>query len=193
MVCCVMSFAGDAVSSVYQHSSRILVLHSYEPSYCWTRDLQAGIDSANAASAHPFKLSIEYLDTKRINSDEYLASFGRYLSQKYKNYQFDGVIVTDDNALSFLNQLQMDNLRQLPTVAVGIGNKKASLKPTTDKGIILYEKDYIQENIDLILQLRPHIKNLYYLADRSVTSNLIVEEVKGVLTRYPQLNIVALR
>ncbi|WP_408614845.1 HD domain-containing phosphohydrolase [Celerinatantimonas sp. MCCC 1A17872] len=188
-----MSVCSINVSAQNQAAPRILVLHSYDASYQWTSELQKGIDDANQATDGALKFSIEYLDTKRIFNPDYLATIRSYLRKKYKNYPFDGVIVTDDNALNFFNTLDMPNLRNLPTVAVGIGNPKASLVATTDKGVILYEKDYIEENIKLILRLRPNLQNLYFLVDRSYTASLIHQEVLQVIKKYPQINLVQIR
>ncbi|CAG9296956.1 HD domain-containing phosphohydrolase [Celerinatantimonas diazotrophica] len=168
---------------------RILVLHSYDASYLWTARLQKGIEDANQSTGNALKMSIEYLDTKRISNEDYLATIRYYLQKKYKNYPFDGVIITDDNALNFINSLDMPNIRNLPKVAVGIGNVNASLA----KGIILYEKDYIEENIKLILKLRPKLQNLYFLVDRSYSGNLIDKEVVQIVKKYPQINLVRIR
>lgn len=172
---------------------RILILHSYDPSYQWTNDLQKGIDDANVHSGSALKLSIEYLDTKRIFDESHLDKSITYFEKKCQNYQFDGVIVSDDNALLFLKKINMKNIRNLPTVAVGIGDKNASLSSVTSKGIIVYEKDYIRENIELILKLQPKMKNLYYLADRSITSNLIESEFRRILSNYPNIHVEEIR
>lgn len=185
----ILSFLSVAVYAQEPALKRILVLHSYDASYQWTAKLQEGIEDANQATGNALKLSIEYLDTKRIINAEYLAMIRNYLQNKYKNYLFDGVIISDDNALNFLNSLDIPNLRNLPTVAVGIGNIKASV----NKGNVLYEKDYIEENIKLMLRLRPKLQNLYFLVDRSYSGNLIHAEVLKIITKYPQINLVQIR
>ena len=172
---------------------QILVLHSYDPSYQWTSDLQKGIDDAIASTGTDLKLSIEYLDTKRIFNEEYLESLRQYIRRKYANYRFDGIIITDDNALRFLNSFKMDSLRNLPTVAVGIGDLNATLEPTTSKGTVVFERDYIEENIKLIMQLKPNIRNLYYLADHSVSSVLLRAAAMPILEKYPSINVVEIR
>ncbi|WP_162180653.1 HD domain-containing phosphohydrolase [Shewanella mangrovi] len=188
-----LSGSFTAFANVDMHVYRVLVIHSYDPSYQWTKEIQSGIDISNSALGNPMKLSIEYLDAKRIDNSDYLGNYSQYLKQKYKNYQFDGVIITDDNALLFVNNLDMPNIKNLPTVAVGIGDENATLTPITNKGIVVYEQIYIEKNLDLILKLRPNIKNLYYLADRSVTSNIIEKDVSKALEKYPQINVIEIR
>jgi hypothetical protein len=171
----------------------VLVIHSYDAGYEWTRDFHRGIEMAIDSSGSDVKLSVEYLDTKRIISDSYFADLNRYFVAKYANYQFDGVLLTDDNALRFFNQLDLPNLKQLPTVAGGIGDLTASLLPSTDYGTILYEKDYIEENLALIHKLRPNMQRLYYLVDYSYTSMLVREWLLIELRKYPDTELVEIR
>ncbi|MBW3696216.1 HD domain-containing protein [Vibrio sp. T187] len=169
---------------------QILVLHSYEPSYQWTSDFQKGIDSALALADTPTKVSIEYLDTKRVNSEEYLSTLQSYLSSKYQDYEFDGVIVTDDNALKFLHRFDLIAGKNIPVVAAGINDPAENLYGITHRGTVIYEKDDIESNIKLILSVQPRIKNLYYLADHSVTSELIRKRVFKAVEQYPTVNII---
>lgn len=169
---------------------QILVLHSYEPSYQWTSDFQKGIDSTLALADTPTKVSIEYLDTKRVNSEEYLSTLQSYLSSKYKDYEFDGVIVTDDNALKFLHRFDLIAGKNIPVVAAGINDPAENLYGITHRGTVIYEKDDIESNIKLILSVQPRIKNLYYLADHSITSELIRKRVFKAVEQYPAVNVI---
>ncbi|WP_394250458.1 HD domain-containing phosphohydrolase [Vibrio profundi] len=172
---------------------RVLVLHSYEPSYQWTADFQKGIDLGFRSAAVPTKLSIEYLDSKRVNNEKYEAKFKQYLEEKYKHYSFDGVIVTDDKAIQFLEHLAPLIKRDTPVVAAGINDSSKNLIRITDRGTVIYEKDDIESNIKLITKVQPKLQTLYYLADRSLTSELIYNEITNKLKLFPQINVIALR
>jgi hypothetical protein len=185
-----------AVSASNENSwdvKRILVLHSYDPSYQWTNDIQHGIEEGFAQATGEVKLSIEYLDSKRVQSHGYLQRMGNYLQVKYEGYQFDGVIVSDDAALQFIKTYYPNPERKTPIVAVGINNLKATLANVSTNGSVLYEVDRIDENINLIIKLRPKIKNLYYLADRSITSEHIRQRVLEHMNHFPQIKVVEIR
>jgi len=171
----------------------ILVLHSYEPSYQWTADFQKGIDEALSLSQLPIKMSIEYLDTKRINSPQYYQALSDYFSAKYASHQFDGVIATDDNAVTLLNMMPNLISRQTPIVAVGVNDTDANLYQVTDRATMLYENDHIDKNIQLINDLRPKIKNLYFLNDDSVTSEHIRHELYKAMTAFPHIKVIEIR
>ena len=49
----------------------ILVLHSYSPSYEWTMNIEQGIKNTIKKSDKSIRLSIEYMDSKRVNGSEY--------------------------------------------------------------------------------------------------------------------------
>ncbi|WCE30875.1 HD domain-containing phosphohydrolase [Vibrio sp. SCSIO 43137] len=171
----------------------VLVLHSYDAAYGWTVDLQHGIEDAIDSASRPLKLSVEYLDTKRINNPRYYANMREYIRYKYSNYHFDGVIITDDNALTFFNSLDLANLKRLPTVAVGINNLDANLYSSTEKGTVIYEHDYIAENLRLIKQVRPNLEKLYFLSDYGVTSKITRLKVLEELTRHTDIKLVEIR
>ncbi|MDW1631637.1 phosphodiesterase, partial [Vibrio sp. Y176] len=66
---------------------RVLVLHSYDPSYQWTNDIQAGIEKGFKQTDGEVKLSIKYLDAKRVHSEGYLQQMASYLRFKYRAYE----------------------------------------------------------------------------------------------------------
>ena len=182
-----LSFAND------WDIKRILVLHSYEPSYQWTADFQKGIDSAFSQSQTEVKLSIEYLDSKRIHSPDYYGSLSNYLKVKYAGYEFDGVIATDDNAANFLESLSTLIDRSTPVVAVGINDTSTDMYAVSDRATVLYENDQIDVNIKLISKLRPNLKNLYFVNDYSVTSELIHNEMNRMMAEFPNINLIEIR
>lgn len=172
---------------------RVLVLHSYEPSYQWTNDIQNGIEEGFDQTNSEVKLSIEYLDAKRVHSDGYFQRMANYLQLKYQDYKFDGVIISDDAALQFAKRYLANGERSTPLVAVGINNTEATLDTLSTFGSILFEQDKVIENIKLIIKLRPQIKNLYYLTDRSMTSELVHTRVVEEMSKFPQINLIELR
>lgn len=169
-------FCSEASAEQWQ-SKNILVIHSYAPSYQWTSDFQSGIERALTFSNANVKLSIEYLDTKRVVHQDFYDEFTRYFSAKYRNYRFDAVLVSDDNALTMLNGWTNSPLKGLPIVAGGINNKQATLSAVTDLSHIIFEKDEIKKTLNLIESLRPRLKTLYYVSDKSATSELIRDAV----------------
>ncbi|EGA69752.1 hypothetical protein VISI1226_09959 [Vibrio sinaloensis DSM 21326] len=163
------------VFSAEWQAKHILVLHSYEPSYHWTSDFQRGIEAAAAQLNQPVKFSLEYLDTKRLRSANYLREFQRYYSVKYQDVVFDGVLITDDNALNMVNQWQNSPIARVPIVAGGINDLSARLNTAPSISKILYERDDLQGTLAMISALRPQLSNLYFVTDDSHTAGLVRE------------------
>ncbi|MGR5389037.1 HD domain-containing phosphohydrolase [Vibrio crassostreae] len=191
-VLCVSAFSTVSFATDWD-IKRILVLHSYEPSYQWTADFQKGIDSAFSQSQTEVKLSIEYLDTKRVHSSEYYDYLADYLQAKYAGYKFDGVIATDDNAANFLESLSALIDRATPIVAAGINDISTDMYAVSDRATVLYENDQIDVNIKLISKLRPNLKNLYFINDYSVTSELIRKDISRIMADFPSINLAEIR
>lgn len=192
LVLCIGTVAVQAEETNWE-LKRVLVLHSYDPSYQWTNDIQAGIEKGFKQTDGEVKLSIEYLDAKRVHSEGYLQQMASYLRFKYRAYEFDGVIISDDAAMRFVRNYFQNPKRNVPMVAIGINDKGSSLDTVSTNGSVIYEEDRVVENIALINRLRPRIKNLYYLADRSVTSELIYQRVKAEMNKFPRINLIEIR
>ncbi|HCH2794568.1 TPA: HD domain-containing protein [Vibrio parahaemolyticus] len=192
LVLCIGTVAVQAEETNWE-LKRVLVLHSYDPSYQWTNDIQAGIEKGFKQTDGEAKLSIEYLDAKRVHSEGYLQQMASYLRFKYRAYEFDGVIISDDAAMRFVRNYFQNPKRNVPMVAIGINDKDSSLDTVSTNGSVIYEEDRVVENISLINRLRPRIKNLYYLADRSVTSELIYQRVKAEMNKFPRINLIEIR
>ncbi len=163
---------------VYAHvdhgqPKHVLVIHSYEPSYQWTKELQQGIEQVTNQFAEPVKLSIEYLDAKRIHSPEYLNTFKDYFRTKYANYQFNAVLLTDDAAVNLVKDWNPNPFTELPIIAGGVNDLNASLDAVSDKSVVFYEKDDLKGTLHLIQTLRPKLRTLYYVTDDSHTARLI--------------------
>ncbi|WP_159064984.1 HD domain-containing phosphohydrolase [Thaumasiovibrio subtropicus] len=167
----------------------ILILHSYHPSYQWTHDLQKGIEAALEESSVHVKLSIEYLDSKRVFSEEYYQTFEQYFIRKYIGYDFDGIILTDDNALLMGKRLSYLFDADTPTVAVGINDTRANLDDISVNNRVFYSKDRVLENLNLIADLRPQIKKLYFLTDQSISAQFVEKEVVAIFKESRMANI----
>lgn len=157
LVLCIGTVAVQAEETNWE-LKRVLVLHSYDPSYQWTNDIQAGIEKGFKQTDGEVKLSIEYLDAKRVHSEGYLQQMASYLRFKYRAYEFDGVIISDDAAMRFVRNYFQNPKRNVPMVAIGINDKGSSLDTVSTNGSVIYEEDRVVENIALINRLRPRIK-----------------------------------
>ena len=87
---------------------RVLVLHSYYQGYKWTDDENRGIESVLKPVIGTNNLYIEYMDTKKIFGDLYSQRLYEVYKLKYRNFKFDAIMVTDNNAFEFMRKYRDD-------------------------------------------------------------------------------------
>ncbi len=167
----------------------ILVLHSYSPSYEWTMNIQQGISESIAKVDRNVRLSVEYMDSKRVTGDDYNAQYLTYLKHKYSEGYFDAIIVSDDNALNFLIKNANKTFPKLPIVAVGINNLSIDLADIEDRTTVYYERDHIVKNLKLSQSLFPDRKTVYLFSDNSLTSQLVRQQFIEDAKVFPNLTI----
>lgn len=136
----VVLLMNSAFASTQWQTRQVLILHSYDASYQWTQEMQRGIEKAIDSIDGDVRLSVEYLDTKRISSADYLQKTAEYMIAKYRGYHWDGVLVTDDNALRFAQTYFSQQLTQYPVVAVAINDTQWQSQSSKHNFQVIYEK-----------------------------------------------------
>jgi len=165
----------------------IFILHSYSQEYGWTKlQHENFIQNLQASSRYPLDISVEYLDTKRLQfSPEYEIFFRSYLEKKFHNLVPDAIYVTDDNALNFFVH-QPKLFSTSPIFFSGINN--LSLENTLDKNRYrgVYEVKEIVPNIDLIRQFSPQTREIWIVGDDSTTYESIESDIRTHIHQYPK-------
>ncbi len=167
---------------------RILILHSYSQEYGWTKLQHNGfVATMQERYASPIEISVEYLDTKRLEfSEEYQAFFRSYLEKKYEDYSPDAIYVTDDNALNFFLNPLNTLFGTSPLFFSGVNNLSlaASLNPMRYSGV--YETKEIEPNIELIRQFSPQTHDIWIVGDASTTYKSIELDIQKKISKYPK-------
>ncbi|HJV79816.1 ABC transporter substrate-binding protein [Noviherbaspirillum sp.] len=99
---------------------RILVLHSYDKSYAWTRDVTAGLERV-LDSKHDYRLRWYYMDTKRHPWPEYRTSAGVAARRVIENMQPDVIIAVDDDAQQYVTRYFLNDPK-IRIVFAGVNN-----------------------------------------------------------------------
>jgi len=172
----------------------IFVLHSYSQEYPWTKGQHQGfIETLHSDTSRTYSFNVEYLDTKRSRYNmDYADLIARYLREKYKDYQPAAVYVTDDNALTFA-LAKMDKLfPDVPVFFSGVNNFdiKSQLDPAHITGV--FEKKEISPNLRLMQRIDANVKDIVIVGDTSETYNMITNEVRNELSRYPDFHVTFL-
>jgi signal transduction histidine kinase/DNA-binding response OmpR family regulator/ABC-type uncharacterized transport system substrate-binding protein len=188
IACCVLFsvvFAGVASASdvgfaMPSTTKRILILHSYHKGFCWTDNIETGIRTAlKGASVEIFS---EYLDSKRQPLEAAGTHILEYLNWKYKTLPIDLLILSDNNALTFLQNYKETLFPDVPVVFCGINNFQPTLLDGFENRITgVVEKVDPVRTLQLIRLLQPKAKNIYLITGTTPTGAAVEKEVKAAL------------
>ncbi len=157
----------------------VLLLQSYHSGYKWTDDIDTAIKQKLTRKAG-VDLRIEYLDTKRYVSTDYLQLVKNSLTKKYKKTTFDVIICVDNNAFKFLLNNRSELFTNVPIVFCGINFfKQEMLKGQTEVTGISEETD-TRKTVQLMLQVHPDTKRIIAVNDNTTTGKILTAEVKEI-------------
>jgi PAS domain S-box-containing protein len=166
---------------------KVLLLHSYHAGYKWTDDITSAIQ--NEIHGKNIDLRIEYLDTKRYFSPEYLLQQKEALARKYAGTYFDVVLVSDNHALNFALDFRTTLFPKSPIVFCGINSFTPQMLRGQKNITGINESVGVRKTVDLMLSIHPKTKRIIVVTDESITATALKlsfqEETKG---KYPQIS-----
>ncbi len=116
-------------------------------------------------------LDIEYMDTKRFDTNESRRLFYELLKYKIDNLKpYDAVIAGDDNALQFVMDYQENLFKGLPMVFLGVNDYERAKRASEDKYITgIVEEIYLKENIELGRKINKNAVRVVAIVDDTLT------------------------
>ena len=136
----------------------VLFISSFSLSY---PSVESQIDGIREGIGDDVNIFCEFMDTKTIFNDTYIAKFYDYINYKYSSIgNVDAVIAGDDNALQMVLRYRSGFFRDIPVVfeAVDSESRAKLAKSYGIPGII--EPSTIQDNLDLAVRLYPDAEQL---------------------------------
>jgi HD-GYP domain-containing protein (c-di-GMP phosphodiesterase class II) len=167
-----LTLATDTAADEPVLRRRVLVLHSYGPDFSWTRDQHAGILSVLESPQVQANYRVDYMDAKHQESPEYLATLLELFRKKYVGQHFDGVILTDNNALAFAAKHRAELFPDAFIAASGINNLQSIPKNAGDMNIILESVPHL-ETLNAALRQNPGTRSIYVMIDDTLTGQSI--------------------
>lgn len=176
LLCCLFL----AAPAIADHSYKsVLVLHSYHPSLNWTAGIMAALQKKLVGHYPDISLHVEYLDTKRNQSQEYFASYVEgILPQKLSGLSFDLILTSDNDAFNFVRRHRNDLFKGVPVVFCGVNGFTREMIADLDDVTGVAETPSFQETAELALKLHPGTRELVFVGEtltetgRKVDDNL---------------------
>lgn len=177
--------------SAQSERKQILFINSYHPGYKFSDDITRALSETFAQQGN-IDLRIEYLDTKRVNSPEYLEQVRILYQTKYKGARFDLIMSSDDAALNFLFKYADSLFPNVPVVFVGANFFDTSRLQGYERFTGVSEEADIAGTLEVALKIHPATKRIVIITDTTVTGQRINQILEGVVALYPQINFVIL-
>ncbi|MCC5909210.1 MAG: sensor histidine kinase [Clostridiaceae bacterium] len=159
----------------------VLLLNSYNKGFQWTDDIVNAIEDHFKETLYNYELMVEYMDTKLLLDDAYLDKLFQLYQYKYKDTDFDVIIVSDDDALNFLLKYEIFN--DVPIVFCGI-NYYLNYQQQYDFITGVVEDFDGKSTIEVMLQLHPDTSEIVIINDRSLTGMNNKRQLEGVIPEF---------
>ncbi len=157
---------------------QILVIHSYHEGFTWTDGVEKSL--INEFDKDHYDLYVEYLDSKRHPLEQVSPIVFQHLVAKYSDLNPDLIIISDNNALTFLREYSKELFPDVPVVFCGINNYSPTLLDGFEGRITgAAEKVDPISTVDYIRKLQPKAKNLYLVSGTTQTGQQVKNEVES--------------
>ena len=162
---------------------RVLVLNSYHRGYVWSDRIMDTIQAEFDKTDLNVELHFEYMDTQRQQYEQAHPALRQYYQAKYRDFQFDLIISSDDNALYFLLEYRDILFPGVPIVFCGLQQideeLAKELSPITG---VLERYDY-ESTMEIALKLQPSARQIVVIHERTADSPFFQEVVADVIPK----------
>ncbi len=156
----------------------ILLLHSYNSGLKWSDGITEGIEEGLKDNLL-YELSIEYMDSKKIDTQEYFNTLKELYKKKFSARKYDIIIAADNYAYRFVLENHEEIFNKTAVVFCGVENFKQKdipsyLKPYVT-GVVEFKE--IKRNIEFIKDAVKNLSTLYIISDSSFSSSAIKKQI----------------
>lgn len=153
----------------------VLVINSYHQGFPWSDGIYSGLKQKLDQADLNVDLQVEYLDTKRFTAAKMFPLMARLFAEKNTSH-FDAIVVTDNNALSFLMKYRQSHFAGIPAVFVGINSYSPEMIGNDKLITGVAETTAPDANYQLLLKMHPNLKEVVLLSD--ATPSGLAEQVQ---------------
>lgn len=159
--------------SLFAHDKKILIINSYHRGFQWSDDVIAGMEEI--FYNHPeITTNIWYMDSKRVNSEEYYAKLRELYKMQLQNQSYDLIVAVDKFAYDFVVKYYHELFTTEPILFTGIEQfnpEDIEKKGLDDRFYGILEKRAISDIIPMISKMMPSLKKLYIINDASANGD----------------------
>lgn len=157
-------------------------------SYAWEQT-RLQIEGIKAGLGENVVLDYEFMDTKRVNTEESLRLFYEGLAYRLSEAEpYDAVILGDDAALKFAMEHQEELFSGIPMVFEGVNDEELAAEAVKNPMIAgVLEQLSVEKNIELGLKINPKAKRVVAILDDTITGEASRRIYYKCAEQYPNL------
>lgn len=162
----------------------VLILNSYNEIFPWTENINQSIISTFEENKFRAELIVEHMDSKRLSYPGYMGQIAEIYLQKYRDVDFELILATDDNAVSFLSLFREKVFPGVPVVFLGVNDRTFIREGHFPNMTGLVENIDIRGTVDLVRTLHPSADKFVLISDFTRTG---INHIKRFRELYPTL------
>lgn len=171
---------------------QVLYINSYHRGYKFSDDITRGIETTLQTYGGDIDLLVEYMDTKRLDSADYMEELARLYQIKYGSKKLDLIISSDDAALNFLFKYADTLFPGVPVVFCGANYFDVNRLAGFERFTGVSELADVQGTLDVALSLHPQTRQIVVVNDTTVTGQRVHERLAALEANYPGIAFVYL-
>lgn len=183
-LCLFLLLAWPARPQEQLNQPRVLLLNSYHKGFKWTDDITQAV-SHELQRQVPVRLFVEYMDTKRHTTPEYLNCLARFFQVKYQHVNFDLILTSDNHAYSFLATYRDSFAQGVPVIFSGL-NINDTLRANMPMATGIIEHVDYKKGLEMALRMHPETKQVYFIYDQSLTGKQIKKQLLLIQKQLPK-------
>ncbi|MFW2367999.1 MAG: ABC transporter substrate binding protein, partial [Desulforhopalus sp.] len=176
-------FAVPSISHSNEEKKSVLYLNSYHNGYHWSDGLLDGVRSVLNNSRYRVDMQIEYMDAKKFDYDIISRNLLSLYKDKFKGKSFDIIILSDNDALNFINQHRQELFPDIPVVFCGINDLRDSEVAAGNITGVVEVFDFIS-TLETAKSLHPEKSRLVVLIDNSTAGRAIRRQAEKLVEQY---------
>lgn len=168
----------------------VLFLSSYDSMYYTFDDQKNGIQ--DVLYKHGIEFDVTYMDTKRYAGPRHLRGFYEFFKERYNynEFNYDAIIIGDDQALQFALDHQNELFADIPIVFLGINNYERAVTGESNPNMTgFFEISFLEKTMSDAIKALPDNKHLVIIHDSSEAGLVDMSNFYVFGSNYPDYTL----
>jgi PAS domain S-box-containing protein len=184
LFCFLVAISGTVSAEASTDRKEVLYINSYSKGLEGSDLITQAVEDSMLTSGYDVNLHVEYMDEKRYQDPAYESMLVDFYRYKYANRSFDVIIVSDDNAFTFIKKHRQELFQTTPIVFCGV-NYYSDDMLAGQTGITGVVEQYdVKDTLETALHLQPSIRHIYIINDLSETGVADKKNIERVVPEF---------